>query len=425
MGQQPHLYGNTYMPAFGSGPGVMPGVYMPQSPGSPPGQAPAAVPGGPMGVPAQSMYNAAAYNHNQAFAMYAAQLQAAAGLGAFASPHGGSSGPYAHGMHATRHAGASRHLASRNHSSGSNSSGRRFGDGGRTHVKPGAAAAPSASSDKGGAPASGAPAPHPGEQPHEGAAPAPGDDGQSENISWGEQVELSYQSSLSKRFSVSASSLDSGSSEVWKRERETSVSSTTQAEDSGATTASEVISNAVSMPDLAHDHRTAHKSRKKRLDSASSRSGESGVGGLSTPLNKSSSSLNDAMRARAPSVSSVASLTSKCILCYSDDHETMLCEKPTVSAQELRSVLEDVKCPLPAGASMEELVLIAKQFAWLKSVRLHKYAPQLVGTVLCRLPHLTADELASLGLTAGASKKLLTKAGDGVLPWPTDESTAV
>ena len=200
MGQQPHLYGNTYMPAFGSGPGVMPGVYMPQSPGSPPGQAPAAVPGGPMGVPAQSMYNAAAYNHNQAFAMYAAQLQAAAGLGAFASPHGGSSGPYAHGMHATRHAGASRHLASRNHSSGSNSSGRRFGDGGRTHVKPGAAAAPSASSDKGGAPASGAPAPHPGEQPHEGAAPAPGDDGQSENISWGEQVELSYQSSLSKRF---------------------------------------------------------------------------------------------------------------------------------------------------------------------------------------------------------------------------------
>lgn len=68
---------------------------------------------------------------------------------------------------------------------------------------------------------------------------------------------------------------------------------------------------------------------------------------------------------------------------------------------------------------------MTRQIVWLKVVRLHKYAPQLVGPMLSRLPHLSLEELSALGLTAGASKKLLTKAEDAALPWPTMEGTSV
>lgn len=64
--------------------------------------------------------------------------------------------------------------------------------------------------------------------------------------------------------------------------------------------------------------------------------------------------------------------------------------------------------------------MYARQFAWLKALRLHKYAPQLLGETLQRLPHLTIESLGQLGLTQGASKKLLSKveSADGnELPW--------
>ena len=65
--------------------------------------------------------------------------------------------------------------------------------------------------------------------------------------------------------------------------------------------------------------------------------------------------------------------------------------------------------------------------AWLKTLRLHKYAGQLVGDPLQRLHSLTMEDLATLGLTAGASKKLLSKSGpsDGPLPWEGDLETMV
>jgi hypothetical protein len=80
---------------------------------------------------------------------------------------------------------------------------------------------------------------------------------------------------------------------------------------------------------------------------------------------------------------------------------------------------------IPPSLPQEDLILMTRQCVWLKVVRLHKYAPQLVGSTLSRLPDLSLEELSGLGLTAGASKKLLTKAEDAALPWPTLEGTNV
>ncbi len=67
-----------------------------------------------------------------------------------------------------------------------------------------------------------------------------------------------------------------------------------------------------------------------------------------------------------------------------------------------------------------DLLRYVQQFSWLKSLRLHKYAPQLLGDTLDNLCQMPEEAVRDLGLTAGASKKILSKiAADSPIPWST------
>lgn len=272
MGEQAAMYGQQYMPMYGTGPT---GAYFfaPQpAPGSPssyhllhgaqqqlgphPGMGMAYVlnNGHVMdnGMSGSGMYNAAGYNSPQALALYAAQMQASFGMGGFLPPQqqpqempGASPGTNtnlgaAGTLFTTRHALATRHL-SRGQSNGS-SNGRRFSDRGRPTTQlstPDVSGHASPARSDRDAPAvdvdlkpstrtpaiSATPVSPSGERTmsavmdrNEGGVeraksaspppqvPAAKDDArdleaadQAADISWGEQMELSYESTLNKR----------------------------------------------------------------------------------------------------------------------------------------------------------------------------------------------------------------------------------
>jgi hypothetical protein len=272
---QAAMYGQQYMPMYGTGPTGAYYFASQPSPGSPSSynllhgtqQQPGAHPGMGMayalnnghvmdnagiGMTGSGMYNAG-YNSPQAFALYAAQMQASFGVHGFlppqqqqqetpgASPSTNTNLGAAGALFTTRHALASRHL-SRGQSNGS-SNGRRYSDRGRPtarlstpnvsgHASPARSErdAPAADVDlklstrtplisttpvlpssertvgdmmdrnEGGTEREKSASPPPSqvsEAKDNGQEPSAAD--QVADISWGEQMELSYELTLNKR----------------------------------------------------------------------------------------------------------------------------------------------------------------------------------------------------------------------------------
>ena len=69
---------------------------------------------------------------------------------------------------------------------------------------------------------------------------------------------------------------------------------------------------------------------------------------------------------------------------------------------------------------------MVRRFWWLKRYRLHKYAPLFCSRSRAHMRALDTDSLLQLGLTNGASKKLLLKLDPALRgagpPWPKDDS---
>ncbi|EDQ86359.1 uncharacterized protein MONBRDRAFT_28311 [Monosiga brevicollis MX1] len=104
------------------------------------------------------------------------------------------------------------------------------------------------------------------------------------------------------------------------------------------------------------------------------------------------------------------SLGSKCFICQSTEHDTLHCTSEDVSIERLRALLQDANC-LPAQATTETNLdqwrYWAQQYAWLKGMRLHKYAHAVVGLSAREMHTLQEEQLKKAGLTSGATRKLL------------------
>eukprot|EP00047_Mylnosiga_fluctuans_P012227 m.24924 g.24924 ORF g.24924 m.24924 type:complete len:754 (+) comp4086_c0_seq1:44-2305(+) len=101
----------------------------------------------------------------------------------------------------------------------------------------------------------------------------------------------------------------------------------------------------------------------------------------------------------------------KCLLCTAESHDAAACAAPTAAAETMLTILAEAGCPAE-GCSQDELVLRVRRLAWLKHMRLHKYAARLLPASLATA---TEDQLQALGMQAGAAKKFCAAISES--PW--------
>eukprot|EP00051_Salpingoeca_urceolata_P021311 m.332042 g.332042 ORF g.332042 m.332042 type:complete len:672 (+) comp19775_c3_seq1:4835-6850(+) len=130
------------------------------------------------------------------------------------------------------------------------------------------------------------------------------------------------------------------------------------------------------------------------------------------------------IRNRQTSISSVASCGStdslredggkrtvgKCLLCKSEGHDCITCteDELVISREELLAHLRSRNVHVDDDASEARLICLARQLHWLKSLRLHKYAPLVVGHSISDLSKYDDESLKAKSVTTGAIKKLLS-----------------
>ena len=189
------------------------------------------------------------------------------------------------------------------------------------------------------------------------------------------------------------------------------------------------VSSSVSMPDLSLQAAVQQPAAPTKHTPPSSDGSEPAlrplpvlteVRGRASPLGRLSpatslDSLTDAvlqpMRKRVSSTSSL-----RCLLCRGEGHTLRECASG--DREGLMAVLQEHNCPVPEQADQGELELVAERFNWLKALRLHKYAPLFLQQDYDWFLQQDEPSLMGLGMTAGASKKLLVKiTDDPTFPW--------
>eukprot|EP00041_Stephanoeca_diplocostata_P028589 m.820700 g.820700 ORF g.820700 m.820700 type:complete len:407 (-) comp23397_c0_seq9:349-1569(-) len=110
-----------------------------------------------------------------------------------------------------------------------------------------------------------------------------------------------------------------------------------------------------------------------------------------------------------------------CMLCGKENAEAFNCTDctPKLTHDEQKAIVSEYGVNIAAESDTADVTLSVRQTLWLKSLRLHKYAPLLVGKTKTWLQDTSEEEFTKMGLASGAIKKLKAKlaASDTNSPW--------